>query len=66
VSEEITFETKLANAKLILEKLMDPSIPMNESVKAYEEGMKELKEAEAMLEQAQLQVQIIKNQSNPE
>jgi exonuclease VII small subunit len=35
---------------------------MNESVKAYENGMNELKIAEKMLEQAQLQVQIIKQQ----
>jgi exodeoxyribonuclease VII small subunit len=41
---------------------MDPALPMNESVKAYEEGMKELKVAETMLQNAQLQIQIIKNQ----
>jgi len=60
--EEESFETKIAKAKAILEKLMDPALPMNESIKAYEEGMKELKLAETMLEQAQLQIQIIKNQ----
>ncbi|WP_310440323.1 exodeoxyribonuclease VII small subunit [Sulfuricurvum sp.] len=57
-----SFETKITNAKAILEKLMDPALPMNESVKAYEEGMKELKVAETMLQNAQLQIQIIKNQ----
>ncbi|MFY9143180.1 exodeoxyribonuclease VII small subunit [Sulfuricurvum sp.] len=57
-----SFETKIANAKAILEKLMDPALPMNESVKAYEEGMKELRVAEKMLQDAQLQIQIIKNQ----
>ncbi|WP_295055231.1 exodeoxyribonuclease VII small subunit [Sulfuricurvum sp.] len=57
-----SFETKIANAKAVLEKLMDPALPMNESVKAYEEGMKELKVAETMLQNAQLQIQIIKNQ----
>lgn len=62
MSDEISFETKIANAKTILEKLMDPTLPMNESVKAYEQGMNELKVAEKMLEQAQLQIQIIKNQ----
>lgn len=62
MSNEETFETKITNAKAILEKLMDPALPMNESVKAYEQGMNELKIAEKMLEQAQLQVQIIKNQ----
>lgn len=60
--EEESFESRITKAKAILEKLMDPALPMNESIKAYEEGMKELKTAEAMLEQAQLQIQIIKNQ----
>jgi exodeoxyribonuclease VII small subunit len=59
---EESFEDKITNAKAILEKLMDPALPMNESVKAYEAGMNELKIAEKMLEQAQLQIQIIKNQ----
>lgn len=60
--EEESFEDKITNAKAILEKLMDPALPMNESVKAYEAGMNELRIAEKMLEQAQLQIQIIKNQ----
>lgn len=64
--EDQSFEAKIAKAKEILEKLMDPALAMNESVKAYEEGMAELKQAEAMLEQAQLQVQIIKNSANSE
>lgn len=62
--EEESFETKISKAKAILEKLMDPALPMNESIKAYEEGMKELKIAETMLEQAQMQIQIIKNQEH--
>ncbi len=62
MSTDESFETKITNAKAILEKLMDPALAMNESVKAYEEGMKELKAAETMLQNAQLQIQIIKNQ----
>ena len=50
------FETKLDNAKIILEKLMDPEITLDASIKAYEEGMKELKRAQTMLEKAQLKV----------
>ena len=64
MSKEESFETKIVNAKAILEKLMDPTLPMNESVKAYESGMNELKMAEKMLEEAQLQIQIIKNQDH--
>ncbi|MBV5321648.1 MAG: exodeoxyribonuclease VII small subunit [Sulfuricurvum sp.] len=62
MSTDESFETKITNAKAVLEKLMDPALPMNESVKAYEEGMKELRVAETMLQNAQLQIQIIKNQ----
>jgi len=62
MNSDESFETKIVNAKAILEKLMDPALPMNESVKAYEEGMKELRIAETMLQNAQLQIQIIKNQ----
>ncbi len=62
MNNEESFDTKITNAKAILEKLMDPALPMNESVKAYEEGMKELRMAETMLQNAQLQIQIIKNQ----
>lgn len=62
MSQNDSFESKITNAKAILEKLMDPALAMNESVKAYEEGMKELKLAETMLQNAQLQIQIIKNQ----
>ena len=64
MNTETTFEEKLANAKSILEKLMDPSLPMDESIKAYQAGLQELKDAEAMIEKAELQLQIIKNQDN--
>lgn len=62
MSQEENFEAKITNAKAILEKLMDPALPMDESITAYQEGMKELQIAEKMLEQAQLQIQILKNQ----
>lgn len=55
------FETKLDNAKIILEKLMDPEIALDASIKAYEEGMKELKTAQEMLEKAQLRVEQIRS-----
>ncbi len=63
--ENTDFETKLENAKAILEKLMNPEITLSESVGAYEEGMKELKDAQKMLEDAQLKVtQIRTEQTN--
>ena len=57
------FEQRLSNAKETLETLMNPDITLEESVKAYERGMKELKEAQKILEDAQIKINIIKEQS---
>lgn len=56
------FETKLQSAKEILETLMNPEITLEESVKAYEKGMKELSDAQKMLEEAQIKIQNIKTE----
>ncbi len=55
------FETKLESAKETLEILMNPEITLQESVKAYEKGMKELSDAQKMLEDAQIKIQEIKS-----
>ena len=55
------FETKLEGAKKTLEILMNPEITLQESVKAYEKGMKELNDAQKMLQDAQIKIQEIKN-----
>lgn len=56
----VDFEVRLEKAKKILEQLMHPEITLSDSVKAYEAGMKELQEAQKMLENAQLQVETIR------
>ncbi len=56
MSKTVDFESRLEKAKMILEKLMDPEITLENSIEAYEEGMKELKAAQQMLENAQLKV----------
>lgn len=58
--EQENFENKLDNAKKILETLMSPEITLQNSVKAYEDGMKELNKAQKMLEDATLKIQEIK------
>ncbi len=58
--ETASFEEKIEKAKKILEKLMQPEITLADSVKAYEEGIKELNEATKMLTEAKLKVQEIK------
>ena len=55
------FETKLEGAKKTLEVLMNPEITLQDSVKAYEKGMKELGDAQKMLEDAELKIQEIKS-----
>ncbi|MCD6172214.1 MAG: exodeoxyribonuclease VII small subunit [Sulfurimonas sp.] len=54
------FETKLDGAKKTLEILMNPEITLQDSVKAYEKGMKELQDAQKILEDAQLKINEIK------
>lgn len=60
------FEAKVTNSKEILEKLMNPEITLEESVNFYREGMKELKDAQKMLEKAKIDYEEIKNSMNDE
>ena len=55
------FEGRLEEAKKILEKLMDPELTLEESVKAYEAGTKVLKEAQKILEDAREQIEKIRS-----
>ncbi len=47
------FESKLESAKVTLDKLMNPEITLEESMTAYKDGMKELNDAQKLLEKAQ-------------
>lgn len=55
LKEEISFEEKIENAKLLLEKLSNPEITLSESVNLYKNGIKEIEEAQKLLELAKLQ-----------
>ena len=59
-----TFEEKLSESKAILEKLMDPEVTLEESVKLYEQGLATIKEAQAMIEEAKLKVAVIEKQQS--
>jgi exodeoxyribonuclease VII small subunit len=54
------FEGRLEEAKAILEKLMNPEMTLEESVKAYESGTKALREAQRILENAREQIEKIR------
>ena len=58
-----TFEEKLAYSKELLEKLMDPEITLEESVKLYEEGLKNIKEAQKLIEEAKMKISVIDQQN---
>lgn len=52
--ENINFEDKIIKAKELLEKLSNPQITINESLKLYNDGLKELEVAQKLLEEAKL------------
>lgn len=49
------FEEKMKIAKELLDKLMDPSLSLEEGMKFYKQGMKELNSANELLEKAKLE-----------
>jgi len=60
-----TFEEKLEYSKVLLEKLMNPEITLEESVKLYEDGLKNIKDAQKLIEEAKTKITVIdqKNQT---
>ena len=53
--KEINFEDKIKQAKELLDKLIDPEITLQTSVQVYKDGMKELEEAQKLLDEAKLE-----------
>jgi exodeoxyribonuclease VII small subunit len=54
-----SFEEKLEHSKELLEKLMNPEITLENSVKLYEEGLKNIKEAQTLIEEAKTKITVI-------
>lgn len=59
-----TFETKLEASKKILNQLMDPAITLEESLKLYEDGLKQIKSAQKMIEEAKVKIETIEKNSS--
>jgi exodeoxyribonuclease VII small subunit len=55
VVEKNKFEDKIVEAQQLLEKLIDPEITLSQSVEVYKNGMKELEDAQKLLEEAKLE-----------
>jgi exodeoxyribonuclease VII small subunit len=53
--DTISFEDKIKKAKELLDKLVDPELTLSNSVKLYKDGLKELDEAQKLLDEAKLQ-----------
>lgn len=58
-----SFEEKLEYSKELLEKLMNPEITLEESVKIYEEGLKNIKEAQTLIEEAKIKITVIEQEN---
>ncbi len=54
-----TFEEKLEESKKILNLLMNPQITLEESIRLYEKGVKEIKSAQKMIEEAKVKIELI-------
>ena len=59
-----TFEQKLEESKNILNKLMDPAITLEESLKLYEMGLAEIKTAQKMIEEAKAKISTIEKNAS--
>ena len=59
-----TFEQKLEASKKILNQLMNPEITLEESLKLYENGLAQIKEAQKMIEEAKVKIQTIEKNSS--
>ena len=52
--EQVNFEEKVIKAKELLEKLSNPQITLSDSIKLYKTGIKELEDAQKLLDEAKL------------
>lgn len=58
--KEVTaFESKIEEAQKLLEKLIEPDITLSKSVEVYKKGLKELEDAQKLLDEAKLEFQEI-------
>ncbi|MAD43031.1 MAG: exodeoxyribonuclease VII small subunit [Arcobacter sp.] len=53
-TEKLVFEDKIVEAKQLLEKLSNPQITLSDSIDIYKNGIKELEEAQKLLDEAKL------------
>ena len=59
MEEPKSFEALLEETKTIIERLNDPEITLEDAVKLYETGLKQMKEAQRLLEEAKAKIEVI-------
>jgi len=52
--DQVNFEEKIIKAKELLEKLSNPQITLSDSINVYKTGIKELEDAQKLLDEAKL------------
>lgn len=52
--EQSNFEEKILKAKELLEKLSNPQITLSDSINVYKTGVKELEDAQKLLDESKL------------
>jgi exodeoxyribonuclease VII small subunit len=55
------FEKKIEVSKEILEKLSNSDVTLHESLKLYKDGLKELEDAQTILQEAKIEFEQISN-----
>jgi exodeoxyribonuclease VII small subunit len=61
-----SFEKELEKSREILEKLMDPEITLENSLKLYEEGIESIRKAQKMIDEARLRIKEIEEEQQEE
>lgn len=64
IKEEQSFEVKIEKAKELLEKLSNPQITLSDSLEVYKNGMRELENAQKLLDEAKLIFEVDKKEES--
>jgi len=64
MSQHQTFEKKLAELNTIVEKMEQPEVGLEESLKLYEKGIALTRECQKIIDQAELKISKLLEESN--
>lgn len=64
--KKLTFEESMERLEEIVGRLEDESVPLEESIRLYEEGIKLGKKCRKMLDEAEQRIKSLSENENPE